>query len=427
MTAYSLRRFKRRLYEVLEMGASGDGLSRLVDSLLIALIFINVAAVIVGTVDDIARSYGDILSAIEAVSVGVFTIEYFARLWVANLHKPLRHYGPLMARVRYGLQGWAVVDLVAILPYYLSFVFGGGDLRVLLIFRLVRFLKIARFSPALRSLAMAIGAERKALLASLVILFGVILTAAAIMYMVERTAQPEAFDSLPKSLWWAAATLTTVGYGDVVPITALGKMVAGIFMIIGYGLFALPVGIVATAFAQEIHRRDFVVTWGMVARVPLFEELAAGEIAQIMRLLHSQVVERGAVIARAGEPAHSMYFVASGAVEVVLPGKYIRFEEGSFFGEIAVLHKTRRSADAIAASRCHLLVLDADDLHRLMEQKPSIARRIHEVAQSRLEPEPVVPGGDLAEEELEVAAEAAEGGGDAEVDDDGDEDENRKT
>jgi voltage-gated potassium channel len=203
-------------------------------------------------------------------------------------------------------------------------------------------------------------------------------------------------------MWWAIVTLGTIGYGDVVPITALGRVVASITIFLGLIMVALPIGIVATAFADEIHRRDFVVTWGMVARVPLFADLQATEIAEIMRLLHAQQFEAGDVIARRGEPAHSMYFIAAGEVEIELRHERVRLDAGHFFGEVAALRRTHRSATVTAVTRTSLLALDAHDLHVLMDREPRIAEHILEVARSRLGRE-ITPKGDLVAEELEEA------------------------
>src|SRR5262249_7326170 len=144
--------------------------------------------------------------------------------------------------------------------------------------------------------------ERRALFGCFVILLGATLVAASIMHVIEGHAQPDKFGTIPDAMWWAIVTLGTIGYGDVVPVTAFGRVVASITIFAGLIMVALPIGIVATAFADEVHRRDFVVTWGMVARVPLFADLQATEIADIMRLLHAQQVEPGDVIVRRGEP-----------------------------------------------------------------------------------------------------------------------------
>jgi voltage-gated potassium channel len=201
-------------------------------------------------------------------------------------------------------------------------------------------------------------------------------------------------------MYWAVTTLTTVGYGDVVPISPAGKVLAGVVMLFGFCMFALPVGIIATAFAREIHQRDFVITWGMVARVPIFAELSAAEIADVMRLLRGQTVEAGTIVTSAGEAARSMYFIASGSVEVDLPHEKVRLSDGAFFGEMAILRRARRSADIVALTRCRLLVLDAEDLHALMKKRPVIARHVEDMARKRTTNEAVTPRGDIAEEEI---------------------------
>jgi voltage-gated potassium channel len=293
-----------------------------------------------------------------------------------------------------------VIDLLAVLPFWFAFALP-SELKILLVFRIVRFLKLARYSPGMRSLLDVLYAERRALFGCLVILIGATLLAATVMHIVERHVQPDKFGTIPEAMWWAIVTLGTIGYGDVVPVTALGRIIAAATIFTGLIMVALPVGIVATAFANEIHRRDFVVTWGMVARVPLFSELNAAEIADIMRLLRAQQIEAGEVLARRGEPAHSMYFVAAGEVEIELKDQRLRLGTGHFFGEIAALRRARRSATITAITRTSLLVLDAHDLHALMDREARIAERIREVARTRLGREVLTAKGDLITEELD--------------------------
>ena len=316
------------------------------------------------------------------MAVACFTLEYGLRLWSAPDHTPYASRHPLAARLAFMRTGSAIVDLASILPLYLSALLG-GDLRILLMFRLFRFFKLARYSPGMGSLLKALEAERKALAASGIILLGLVLIAASAMHVAEHEAQPEKFGSIPEAMWWAIVTLTTVGYGDAVPITLAGRMIAGVTMIAGLMMLALPVGIVATAFAQEIHRRDFIVNWAMIARVPLFATLDAGEIAEIMPFLHARTLAPGTVVFKRGEVASSMYFIASGEVEVELPGGAVRLGEGHFFGEMAVLRKAPRSATVRARVASKLLVLDASDLHGLVERNPHMGERIEAVASSR--------------------------------------------
>lgn len=401
-------RLKRRIYEILEVAPVGDRLSWLVDRAIILLIVVNVAAVVMETVPGYRESYGDLFLMVEIGTVFCFAVEYLLRVWVSDEHMPLKRHGRIGARLRYMLTPWAIIDLMAVAPTLIGFGFGIYDVNVLVVFRLLRFLKLARYSAGMSSLLNALASERRALVASGVIMAGLVVTAASLMHWLEGAAQPDKFGSIPLAMYWAVTTLTTVGYGDLVPITPAGRALSGIVMLFGFCMFALPVGIIATAFAREIHSRDFVVTWSMVARVPLFGELSAAEIADVLRLLRAQTAEAGTIITSAGEPAHSMYFILAGTVEIHLPAETLKLSEGAFFGEIAVLRKARRSADVVALTHCRLLVLDAEDLHHLMQKKSQIAAHIRAVARERVGREAVTPRGDIATEEID---ESGLGGG----------------
>ncbi|MGE0565601.1 MAG: cyclic nucleotide-gated ion channel [Pseudolabrys sp.] len=397
-------RTRLRGYEVLERGAFDDPLSRAVDRFLVALIVINLVAVVLESVPSIGQRYPLTFWTIELFSLAVFTIEYLIRLWTAVEHPPLRHMSPLRARLAYATSAPGLIDLIAVAPFWLAPLLP-EDLRVLLVFRLVRLLKISRYSPAMRSLLDVLYRERRALFGCLVILFGMALVAATLIHLAERHVQPDKLGTIPDALWWALVTLTTVGYGDVVPLTVGGKIIATGVVVLGLVIIALPVGIIATAFADQIHRRDFVVTWSMVARVPLFAELNAGEISDVMQLLRAQTVDAGEIIVRRGNVAHSMYFIAAGEVEIDLKKKEkVRLGVGHFFGEVAVLRRARRSATVTALSRTSLLVLDAQDLRALMKRDPRIARRIKEIVERRVGRERVSPQGDIVSEEIEASA-----------------------
>jgi voltage-gated potassium channel len=401
------RALRHRLYEILEHGPVGDRTGRVVGRLIVLLIVINLVAITLQTVPEFETRYTAWFLGIELLSLLVFTFEYGLRMWVAVEHAPYLHSDGWKARLKYATSPVGIIDLFAVLPFWLAFVLP-AELKILLVFRIIRFLKLARYSPGMRSLLDVLYAERRALFGCLVILIGATLVAATAMHIVERHVQPEKFGTIPDAMWWAIVTLGTIGYGDVVPVTPLGRVIAAATIFAGLIMVALPVGIVATAFANEIHRRDFVVTWGMVARVPLFSGLNAAEIADIMRLLRAQQVEAGEVLARRGEAAHSMYFVAAGEVEIELKHRQVRLGAGHFFGEIAALRRTRRSATITAATRASLLVLDARDLHALMDREQRIAERIREVARSRLDGEVLTSKGDLISEELNDTASVAE-------------------
>ena len=391
-----------RLHEILDHGVVGDRTGQLIGQLIVLLIIANLTAVTLESVPSLAQRYGFWFQAIEVPSLLIFTIEYGLRVWVAADYPPYSHLSPLMARWKFISSALGVIDLLAVLPFWFALLVP-VDLRAFLVFRVVRFLKLARYSAGMNSLLEALYAERRALFGCFVMLVGSALFAASVMYLIERNAQPDKFGTIPDAMWWAIVTLGTVGYGDVVPITPLGRVVAGITIFVGLIMIALPVGIVATAFSQQIHRRDFIVTWSMVARVPLFADLKASDIGDIMQLLRAQYVEAGAIITRRGEPAHSMYFIAAGEVEIDLKEKRIRLGAGHFFGEIAVLRRARRSATVTAATRASLLVLDAHDLHALMKREPQVAERIREVVRDRIGRDVITPQGDVIAEELEEA------------------------
>lgn len=385
MRGYAKRlvELRRRTYELLEHGPGSDRANLIVDRFLVLLILVNLLVVILESVPSLLARYRYEFTVVELVSLVVFSVEYFLRIWVAPEHAPYHEHSAARARWKFIASPVGIIDLLAILPFWFAFAVP-EDLRVILVLRIVRFLKLARYSPGLHSLLDAISAERRALLACLVIFLGATLFSGALMHLAERHAQPDKLGTLPDALWWAFVTLGTIGYGDVVPVTYLGKTIAGFTILFALVMIALPVGIIATAFSEEIHRRDFVVTWGMVARVPLFAGLTAAEIAGIMRLLRAQVVDPGAVIWRRGDPAHSMCFIARGTVDIDRKEGRVRLGPGHFFGERAVVRRSRRAANVVAITRVNLLVLDGADLHRLMDRNPHISDRIHAVLRERV-------------------------------------------
>lgn len=375
---------KQRLYQILERGRPEDRVSQVVDWTLIVLIVANVAAAAAGTVEALSDRYTEAFWAFEVVSVAIFTAEYLCRLWVCTEHISLSGLGPIKARFKFALSAYSLIDLLAILPFYLALIVPTADLRFLRVFRLLRLMKLARYSPALATLWQVLVHERRALAAALLIMVILLILSSTAIYHVEHDVQPEKFGSIPAAMWWAIATLTTVGYGDVVPVTGLGRAIGGLVMIFGLAMFALPVGIIASGFATEIHRRDFVVTWGMVARVPIFATLDALSVSRIANLLRARVVSPDTTIFRRGDPPDAMYFIAAGEAEVDVKPAPLRLREGDFFGEIALLRDTPRTATIRTVTQCRLLVLDKEDFKDLLEADGDLRQAIVEVAEQRL-------------------------------------------
>jgi voltage-gated potassium channel len=378
------RSLRRRVYDLLDPTIQTFW-DRFVHNALIWLVLVNVVAVVLESVPSLEARYGGAFLAIEIVSVLVFTVEYGLRLWTAVEHMPYAEHSAWRARWSWAVSPAGLVDLVAILPFFLVLIDPWGlDLRALALFRLLRFLKLMRYSSGLASLAEAVYAERHALWATLLILGGLVLTMASFMYLAERQVQPERLGTIPDAMWWAIVTLMTVGYGDVVPVTPLGKVIASATAVMGFAMLALPIGIIANAFSEVIHRRQFVVTWSMIARVPLFAGLDAAAIAEIMTLLDSRTAGAGEAVIRRGDRPDAMFFIVAGEVEVELPEEEnVRLSDGDFFGEIALLASGVHKATVRTVTETQLLVLKSHDLERLMHRVPEMARRIRETAHER--------------------------------------------
>lgn len=246
------RALRRRAYRAMEVRDAGDRLGHALNLALVALILVNVLAVILETVPSLGQRYAALFQALEVVSVAVFTVEYLGRAWWA-VEDP-RYAHPLWGRLRYLLTPLALIDLIAILPFYLAQIFG-LDLRLLRLLRLLRILKLSRYSPAVTVLADVLRDERDSLLVTFMVLLTILVLASAGIYLFENEAQPEAFGSIPAAMWWAVATLTTVGYGDVTPITPAGKVFAALVTLTGIGMVSLPAGIVASGFTEALRQR----------------------------------------------------------------------------------------------------------------------------------------------------------------------------
>ncbi len=377
-----MKQYQQKIADILEPPRSGNPGSHYLAWTISLLILLNVVTISLETVDWIAVEYGRPLYLFELFSVAVFTVEYIARIWSAPAYHHNRYSHPLRGRLHYLLSPMALIDLIAIAPFYLSLL-TGVDLRMLRLLRLPRFLKILRYSNAMETLSSAIRKESGAILAALLLMVLLLITASALLYYIEGDVQPENFSSIPAAMWWAMATITTVGYGDVTPITPVGKVVGAVIMMVGVGMFALYTGILATAFTQEQRQRDFLKVWNMVASVPLFRGLSAAEIAEITKLLRPRTVMPHETIIKEGERADGMSFIISGEVEVNLHPTPVRLGSGNFFGEMAIVLGGKRRATVHAIHYTELLDLSILDLEGLFKKRPDLMKQVQETARQR--------------------------------------------
>lgn len=249
-------RIKTRLYDVL-VETEDEGLpDRVIAAGLMILILANVIAVMLETVDSIEVPYRSFFRAFEVVSVSIFTVEYLIRVWIINLNPNFS--GAVRGRLKYVFTPMALIDLASILPFYLpiAFSFDLRMLRILRLFRIFRLLKMARYVESLNTMHRVLRAKRSELAITLIMIVILLVLASSAMYVAEHGAQPDKFPNIPAALWWGVITLTTIGYGDIYPITPLGKVIGGLIAFMGIGLFALPAGILASGFSEEVQRRQ---------------------------------------------------------------------------------------------------------------------------------------------------------------------------
>jgi voltage-gated potassium channel len=334
---------------------------------------IGIATMVLLTVNPAYEAAHLWVDALLWACVAFFTFEWAVRL---------RH-AVLMNRFRaYAGSGRGLIDAMAAAAAPLAMILGASPKSAWLL-GVFWMLKVVPGIPGLRQLRRVLVVESGPLLSVLTIFLMVLFFAAVAEYFLERDFQPAGFSSIPSALWWAVATLTTTGYGDVVPITPLGRVVAAVVMICGLGVFGLWTGILATGFAAETRRDNFLKTWESVTKVPFFAALGPSAIADVTQMLRTMDLPARTMIIRKGRAGDCMYFIADGEVEVDLPGNKIRLREGAFFGEMALLGNNLRSANITTTRMSKLLVLDLVDFRLLMARHPDLAETIDAEAKRR--------------------------------------------
>ncbi len=246
---------KQKVYIIVEKD-DDSFLSKAFDIIIVAVILLNVFALTLETVPEYNSKYGDFFHSFEKASIIIFTIEYILRLWVITENKRFKQ--PILGRLKYVFTFSALVDLFAIIPFffYAASMLDGRILRLVRVLRLLRILKLNRYSKSAEVVAEVLRSKSSELIVSITWIFILLLLSSSFMYFAEHEAQPEAFSSIPSAMWWGVITLTTVGYGDIVPITVFGKFIGGIIALLGIGAFALPAGILANGFSEVIKKKN---------------------------------------------------------------------------------------------------------------------------------------------------------------------------
>jgi len=244
--------FRRRFYLTLEPTEKGGVWERIFEFILVIIIILNIFAIVMDSVEEYELQYRELLRDFEIFSVMFFTVEYVLRLY--SIVENPRYKNPVAGRLSFACTPLAIIDLLAFLPFYFTFL--PIDLRFLRIFRLMglfRMFKVARYLHALTIFRRVVYDRREQLVLSIILIMFMLVIISTIMFYTEHEAQPGVFSSIPATMWWGIATLTTVGYGDMVPITVLGKVLGGMFAVVGFGLLALPAGILSSGFFEFMH------------------------------------------------------------------------------------------------------------------------------------------------------------------------------
>jgi voltage-gated potassium channel len=346
------------------------------------VVLVGVAAVIAGTSPSLSPRWHTGLDTLYQLTFAFFVLEYLVRLQVAPLAPWMHPNEPWRSRLHWAMSLHGFVDLVAVAPF-MAAVLAGVEPSLARLLCIVWVLKLAPYSEGILMLARVIRHARQQILSVLIAFIIILLSAGTLQYVLEREAQPDAFGSIPSALWWTIVTLTTTGYGDAVPSTFLGRILAGFVMVCGIGLFALWAGILASTFADEIRRREFLRTWDLVAKVPFFRDIGAATIADMTRLLRPREVAAGSAVVRRGQAGDCMYFVVEGEVEIQLDPP-VKLGPGHFFGEIALITGTPRVATVLAVRSTVLLALDLVDFRDLAARRPELTKVINEEAARRI-------------------------------------------
>lgn len=319
-----------------------------------------------------------------AITTFIMFIDFLLRIIGAvygyNVALSYTHKNSYQSLKGYIFSFYGIVDFLSAITFI--FVLNDKSDDVFIILSLITLLKLARFTPALGILIDVLQNESKPLLASLYVMSILSISTSTIMYFIERESN-QGFDSLVDALWWSIITLATVGYGDVVPQSELGKLFGGLSAISGFGMFALPAGILANGFANEIKRVKEIASLEMITKVPLFSSLDERAMYDISTILRLKRYRKNEIIIKEGTQGDAMYFIVKGSVSVIKNNFVKTLKNGDFFGEIALIENVLRTATIKANTKCELLELSRYDFNNLINTKPELLKQIEKIAKKR--------------------------------------------
>jgi len=343
----------------------------------------GVAAVIGGTVPWMAIEHRVLIDILTYGALAFFTVEYMMRLIVVPDHDPLAgRLSRQKARLKWTISVSGIIDLLAWLPFVGAFALGLGQADARL-FGVLWILKLVRYAPRLGLFGRVLRRARGPILSVFFAFVIVLVGSATLAYLIEGPHQPDQFGTIPEALWWAVTTLTTTGYGDVVPVTSFGRLLGGVVMVCGILVFALWAGLLATEFAHEMRREEFLRSWDLAAKVPFFQTADAASIADIASHLKPREMAASTIVMRRGQSGDCMYFIVEGEIEIRLKPHPVRLGPGGFFGEIALITGGPRTATAVATQKSVLLALDIVDFREITARHPQLTRVIQDEARRR--------------------------------------------
>jgi voltage-gated potassium channel len=364
-------------------GGNGQPRARWLSVLITFSVFLATAITILHSVPELRPLVSMAESIITPASGVVFTAEFLLRIWVATESELLGQTFPIFGkRGAYVASFHGVIDGLACLP--LIYVLAGfAPTAWITVFGVIPLFKLSRYVKALELVGAVIRNERQTLMASVLTLGLLLIVLSTCLFLIENKAQPDLFRSIPHTMWWGIVTLTTVGYGDMAPVTLLGRTLGGMTMLIGIGMLAMPTGIIASGFANERQRRELLETWEIVSSLPLFHGLDASRIADISGLLRTQIIPAHVIVITKGEFSSSLFFIVDGEVEVDVAPAPVRLKGGDFFGETGLMQNKPRSATVTTVRTTRFLVLGLAELRNLLALAPDLWDKFEGVASQR--------------------------------------------